>query len=114
LASLAAFGRANQLGAQGGPAGPPEIAAAQAALQAGQADSAIRTLEAYFARNPNATQGRLLLGRAYVQKGKLDRAVAELERVTAPRPARLQATYLIAGIHARRGGRTMRSSCSGS
>jgi len=104
LAALAAFGRANQLGAQGGPAGPPaEVAAAQAALQAGQADSAIRTLEAYFARNPNATQGRLLLGRAYIQKGALDRAVAELERVTAPRPARLQATYLIAGIHARRG-----------
>ena len=94
-ATLAAQGRQPQT--------PPEVAAAQAALQAGNADSAIRTLEGYFTRNPNAAVGRLLLGNAYAQKGHLDKAVAAYERVTLPRPAKLQATFLIAGIHARRG-----------
>ena len=89
--------------AQGGPPPPAEVSAAQAALQAGQADSAIRTLESYFARNPNAVAGRLLLGNAYAQKGDLDKAVAAYGQVTVPRPARLQATYLSAGIQARRG-----------
>ena len=47
---------AGALMAQPGPPRPPaEVAAAQAALQAGQVDSAIRTLESYFVRNPNAT-----------------------------------------------------------
>ena len=92
------------LGAQAGPPpAPAEVSAAQAALQAGHADSAIRTLEGYFARNPSATQGRLLLGNAYAQKGDLDKAIVAYEGVTAPRPARLQATFLIASIHARRG-----------
>ena len=35
------------------------VAAAQAALQAGNADSAIRTLEGFYARNPSAMAGRL-------------------------------------------------------
>jgi hypothetical protein len=104
LAMVAAAGPTRTLGAQAGPPpAPAEVAAAQAALQAGQADSAIRTLEGYFARNPSATQGRLLLGNAYAQKGDLDKAIVAYERVTAPRPARLQATFLIAGIQARRG-----------
>jgi hypothetical protein len=104
LPSTAALAPMGELGAQTGPPrAPAEVTAAQAALQAGQADSAIRTLEAYFVRNPDATQGRLLLGNAYAQKGDLDKAVAAYERVTAPRPARLQATFLIAGVHARRG-----------
>ena len=101
---LVALACAGALGAQSGPPpAPAEVAAAQAALQAGQADSAIRTLEAYFVRNPSAVQGRLLLGNAYAQKGDLDKAIAAYERVTAPRPAKLQATFLIAGIQARRG-----------
>src|SRR5687768_10766425 len=79
-ATLAAQGRPPQT--------PPEVAAAQAALQAGNADSAIRTLEGYFTRNPNAAVGRLLLGNAYAQKGDLDKAVAAYERVTLPRPAK--------------------------
>jgi hypothetical protein len=104
LAMVAAAGPTRTLGAQAGPPpAPAEVAAAQDALQAGQADSAIRTLEGYFARNPSATQGRLLLGNAYAQKGDLDKAIVAYERVTAPRPARLQATFLIAGIQARRG-----------
>ena len=102
VASL--FADIRGLAAQPGPARTPaEVSAAQAALQAGQVDSAIRTLEAYFGRNPNATIGRLLLGNAYAQKGELDNAVAAYERVTVPRLTRLQATFLIAGIHARRG-----------
>jgi predicted negative regulator of RcsB-dependent stress response len=93
-----------RVAAQGGPpASPPEVTAAQAALQAGNADSAIRTLEGFFARNPTATAGRLLLGNAYARKGDLEKAVAAYERVTAPRPARLQALFSLAGIHARRG-----------
>lgn len=95
---------AGALLAQPGPPRPPaEVAAAQAALQAGHVDSAIRTLESYFVRNPTATVGRLLLGNAYSQKGELDKAIAAYERVTLPRPTRLQAMSLIAGIHARRG-----------
>ena len=90
--------------AQGGAGGaPPEIAAAQAALQSGNADSAIRVLEGYFARNPAAITGRLALGTAYERKGELDKAVAAYAKVTAPRPARAQANFLTAGIHARRG-----------
>ena len=104
VAMVAAVGPTGMLGAQAGPPpAPAEVAAAQAALQAGQVDSAIMTLEGYFARNPSATQGRLLLGNAYAQKGDLDKAIVAYEGVTAPRPARLQATFLIAGIHARRG-----------
>ncbi|HEX6316573.1 MAG TPA: FG-GAP-like repeat-containing protein [Gemmatimonadaceae bacterium] len=85
------------------PATPPEITTAQAALQAGQVDSAIRTLEGYFSRNPNATAGWLLLGNAYRQKGDLPRALASFQKVTVPRLARLQASYNIAGILATTG-----------
>lgn len=86
------------------PAGaPPEVARAQAQLQAGHPDSAVVTLEAYFRANPNATAGRLLLGNAYRQQGDLDRALAAYRAVTQPRPARLQALFASAGIHARRG-----------
>ncbi|HUQ79707.1 MAG TPA: FG-GAP-like repeat-containing protein [Gemmatimonadaceae bacterium] len=92
------------LAAQGGPPRPPaEVSVAQAALQAGLADSAIRTLEGFFARNPNATAGRLLLGNAFVQKGDTDKAIAAYQQITAPRPMRLQATFLTAALHARRG-----------
>jgi hypothetical protein len=65
-------------------------------------DSAIRTLEAFYSRNPNAIAGRLLLGNAYAQKGDLDKAIASYAKVTQPRPARLQATFLMAGIQGRR------------
>ena len=95
--------RAGDLPAQGPPVPPAEVAAAQAALQVGNADSAIRALEGYFARNPTAVAGRLLLGNAYAQKGDLDKAVAAYEQVQAPRPAVLQARFALAGIHARRG-----------
>lgn len=104
VAVASSLAGARQLAAQPGPPRPPaEVAAAQAALQAGQVDSAIRTLEGFFSHNPNATAGRLLLGNAYRQKGDLDKAVAAYAQVTVPRPARLQATFLMAGIHARRG-----------
>jgi hypothetical protein len=104
VAAAAALTYVGALGAQPGPArAPAEISAAQAALQAGQVDSAIRTLEGYFRRNPSATLGRLLLGNAYAQKGELDKAVAAYQQVTVPRLTRLQATFLTAGIHAKRG-----------
>jgi hypothetical protein len=92
-----------RIAAQGGPPTPAEVNVAQAALQAGQVDSAIRTLEAYFTRNPNAAAGRLLLGNAYARKGELDKAVAAYEKVSAPRPMRLQAMFASAGVQARRG-----------
>ena len=82
---------------------PAEVNAAQAALQAGQVDSAIRTLEAFFTKNPNAAAGRLLLGNAYARKGDLEKAVVAYEQVTAPRPMRIQAMFSSAGIQARRG-----------
>lgn len=91
--------------AQGGPPGapPPEVARAQAFMRAGQPDSAIATLEAFFKQTPSAVAGRVILGNAYKQKGDLDRALAAYEAVAQPRPARLQAQFNIAGIHARRG-----------
>jgi hypothetical protein len=91
------------LNGQGAPGVPPEVSAAQAALQAGNADSAIRTLEAFFQRTPNAVAGRLLLGNAYRRKGDLDKALAAFLAVSQPRPQRLQATFNAAGIHALRG-----------
>jgi hypothetical protein len=72
-------------------------------MQAGQVDSAIRTLEAFFTKNPNAAAGRLLLGNAYARKGDLDKAIATYEKITAPRPMRLQAMFAAAGVQARRG-----------
>lgn len=81
---------------------PPEVGIAQAALRAGLADSAIRVLEGFFNRNPDATAGWLLLGNAYQQQGDLEKALGAFRKVTVPPPARLQATFSIASIHARR------------
>jgi hypothetical protein len=85
------------------PATPPEIIRAQAAMQAGLADSVISELEGYFTRNPDATLGWLLLGNAYRQKGNAEKALAAFQKVTVPRPARLQAMFNMAGIHAAAG-----------
>lgn len=102
VACLAVLVVTSLAGAQA-PATPPEITRAQAAMQAGQVDSAIMTLEGYFNLNPGATAGWLLLGNAYRQKGDLPKALAAYQKVTVPRPGRLQATFNIAGIHARLG-----------
>jgi hypothetical protein len=85
------------------PALPPEIARAQAAMQAGHVDSVIAELEGYFARNPNATAGWILLGNAYKQKGNTEKALASYQKVSVPRLARLQAMFNMAGIHAAAG-----------
>jgi tetratricopeptide (TPR) repeat protein len=82
---------------------PPEVAAAQAALRAGQPDSAITTLLAYFTKNPQATAGRLVLGNAYRQRGDLDKALSTFLGITQPRPMQLQAMFNAAAIHAVRG-----------
>ncbi|HEV8198169.1 MAG TPA: FG-GAP-like repeat-containing protein [Gemmatimonadales bacterium] len=89
--------------AQPGTAVPPEVTVAQAALRAGDADSAIRTLEGFFQRNPQAMTGRLLLGNAYRQKGDLDKALAIYLTPNLPRPMRMQATYNAASVQAQRG-----------
>ena len=102
LISLSCFLLAAPVAAQAGGT-PPEVAAAQAALRAGDADSAIRTLEAFFQRTPNAVAGRLLLGNAWRQKGDLDKALAAYLAITQPRPLRLQAMFNAAGVHAIRG-----------
>ena len=88
------------LAGQAGGGTPPEVTAAQAALRAGDADSAIRTLETFFQRTPGAVAGRLLLGSAYRQKGELDKALATWLAITQPRPLRLQAMFNAAGVHA--------------
>ena len=85
------------------PATPPEITRAQAAMQAGQFDSVIVTLEGYYKANPNATIGWLLLGNAYRQKNELAKAIAAYRKMTAPRPQRLQAMFNVAGLQARLG-----------
>jgi len=72
---------------------PPAVARAQAALQAGQADSAIRELEAFFRENPDATVGRLILGNAWRQKGDTAKALAAYAAVTTPLPARIAARF---------------------
>ncbi len=90
-------------GAQVPQSTPPEPGIAQAALAAGQVDSAIRVMEGFFSRNPNATVGWMVLGNAYRQKGDLDKAFQAFRKVTLPRPVRLQAMYNMAAIHARRG-----------
>src|SRR5688572_8299029 len=87
------------------PGIPPEITQAQAALQAGQVDSAITLLEGFFSRNPDATAGWLLLGNAWRQKGNPQKALAAYQKVTVPRLARLQATFNMAAIHAAAGQR---------
>ncbi len=84
-------------------AAPPAVLRAQGALQAGRADSAIATLEAFFAQNPQAVAGRLLLAAAYRQRGDTARALSILRGITQPRPMRLQAMFNAAAIHARRG-----------
>lgn len=80
------------------PAAPPEVTQAQAILQAGIPDSAIRLLEDFFRRNPTAAAGRLLLGNAWRQKGDAQRALAAYEQVVQPRPARLQAQFNAAAM----------------
>src|SRR4026209_38921 len=82
------------------PATPPEVTRAQAAMQAGQVDSAITELEGYFTRNPNAALGRLLLGNAYRQRRNPVEALASYHKVTLPLLARLPAMFNMAGIHA--------------
>lgn len=69
------------------------VARAQAALQAGKADSAIRELEAFYRANPTATVGRLLLGNAWRQKGDTAKALAAYAAVTTPLPARIAARF---------------------
>ncbi len=103
LAALMALGVFSAPLTAQGPPSPPDVTVAQAALRAGDADSAIRTLERFFQRSPNAVTGRLLLGNAYRQKGDLPKALATFNAITLPRPFRLQAMYSAAGIEAVQG-----------
>jgi cytochrome c-type biogenesis protein CcmH/NrfG len=83
---------AQRVEAQGAPGGPPaEVLQAQAAFNAGRADSTVVLLEAYFAANPNAPFGRLLLGNAYRQLGDFARALAAYDMVRQPPAVRLTA-----------------------
>jgi FG-GAP repeat len=82
---------------------PPEVTAAQQALAAGRADSAIVILEAFFVRNPEVSTGKLVLAAAYRQRGESDRALRTLLGITQPRPLRLQARFNAAAIYAARG-----------
>lgn len=79
---------------------PPEVIKAQAVLRAGHADSAIVILTNYFANNPQATVGKLLLGNAYRQNNNLDKALATFSGITQPRPTMLQAKFSAATIYA--------------
>lgn len=101
LVAASTLATARAQGAPGAP--PPEIAAAQAALRAGHADSAVATLEAFFAKSPNATVGRLLLGTAYRQQGNPEKALSAWLAISQPRPMRMQARFNAAGLYAQRG-----------
>lgn len=85
---------------------PPEVTRAQAAYQAGHADSAVMILDTFYRANPTAVAGRLVLGNALLREGVLDRALRVFDSVVAsplPQPARLQARFNAAGIQARNG-----------
>ncbi len=82
---------------------PAAVGRAQAALRAGQPDTAITLLEAFFVQQPDAVVGRLLLGNAYRQKGDLDKALATFLSITQPPQLQLQALFNAASIYALRG-----------
>lgn len=85
---------------------PPEVTKAQAAYQAGHADSAVMILDTFYRANPAAFAGRLVLGNALLREGQLDRALRVFDSVVAsplPQIAKLQARFNAAGIQARNG-----------
>lgn len=90
--AVLALSPAVPLHAQGAPGGaPPEVQRAQAEFNAGRADSTVAILERFFAANPNATVGRLLLGNAYRRLGDFERALAAYDLVRLPPAVRLSA-----------------------
>jgi hypothetical protein len=84
-------------------AAPAEISKAQALFQAKDYDGAIKTLEEFYQRNPNANTGWLLLGNAYRQKGDLEKALAANLKALEVRPLRLQGMFNAAGLYALKG-----------
>ena len=93
------------LAGQGAP--PPEIAAAQAQLAAGDAKAAVATLEALLAKQPQPPPAaRLLLGDALRQAGDPERALAAYLAVPPQaRMAHAQALFRAATLEAERGRR---------
>ena len=84
--------------AQSGP--PPEITKANQLFQVRDYDGAIKTLEDFFQRTPNAQVGWMLLGNAYRQKGQLDKALEMQLKAAAIPQTRWQATVNAAVIYA--------------
>ncbi|MFN7926840.1 MAG: FG-GAP-like repeat-containing protein [Blastocatellia bacterium] len=78
---------------------PPEVSTANQLFQARDYDGAIKTLEAYFQRNPTAQLGWMLLGNAYRQKGNLDKALEMQLKAITVRQTRWQASVNAAAIH---------------
>ena len=93
------------LAGQGAP--PPEMAAAQAQLAAGDAKAAVATLDAFFAKQPQPPPAaRLLLADALRQAGDLERALATyLEVPSQARMVHAQALFRAATLEAGRGRR---------
>lgn len=74
-----------------------------AALQAGQAATAIRLLEPERAQNNLSANGQLQLGQAYLQTGSADQAIREWQGLVNGGPASGKAAENLAKLHRERG-----------
>ncbi len=84
---------------------PAPVRQAQALLQAGRADSAVRVLEPFVAGGTAGGVARMLLADAYRAANAPDKAIAMYAQVSAPPAARATARFRSAWVEAGRGRR---------